>query len=286
VVKISGHKFITNSIKIFRDEQFVASFDQLVVGIPGNEVKPGKTEQIVPSFELFMVGKNIKSRLLCTTINQNKTDMKKLFVIIGGLAAVAMACDKPNREETNEAVAEETKPAKHLFMDVHNLEPGKVTFDAVAGAHQKDLATQGKYDVSFIKYWVDEEQGKVYCLAEARDSASIYNAHKEAHGLVPAMVSMVSDGPEAKIADPSSLYLDIHYLGAGKVTAADVAAAHEKDLAEQGKHGVNFINYWVNEPLGTVMCLSEAKDANSIIETHKLAHGLLPDKVEKVQQGQ
>src|ERR1041385_2188506 len=155
--------------------------------------------------------------------------MKKVVMIVAGLMTAAIACDKPNREETNEAVAvEETKPAKHLFMDVHNLEPGKVTFEAVAGAHQKDLATQGKYDVSFIKYWVDEVEGKVYCLAEAADSASVYNTHKEAHGLVPSLVSMVSDGPEAKIEDPNSLFLDIHYLGAGKVTAADVAKAHEK----------------------------------------------------------
>lgn len=247
-----------------------------------------KTDQIVPSFELNMVGKNIKSELFCTTINQNKTDMKKLFMIIAGLLTAVVACDQQSRQEENEttAEAEVSKPARHLYMDVHNLEPGKVKFEDVAGAHQKDLATQGKYNVSFVKYWVDEEMGKVYCLAEATDSASVYNTHKEAHGLVPDLVSLVSDGPEASIADPNNLFLDIHYLGAGKVTAADVAKAHEKDLAEQGKHGVNFINYWVNEPLGTVMCLSEAKDANSIIETHKLAHGLIPDKVEKVKQGE
>ncbi|MEJ0031050.1 MAG: DUF4242 domain-containing protein [Bacteroidota bacterium] len=212
--------------------------------------------------------------------------MKKLLIVALGLMTAAIACDQQRRDETNETVAEEKKPAKHLFMDVHNLEPGKVTFEDVAGAHQKDLATQGKYDVSFIKYWVDEVEGKVYCLAEANDSASVANTHKEAHGLVPDLVSMVSDGPEAKIGDPTLLFLDIHHLGAGKVTAADVAKAHEKDLAEQGKHDVNFINYWVNEPLGTVMCLSEAKDANSIIATHKAAHGLIPDKIERVKQGQ
>jgi hypothetical protein len=177
-------------------------------------------------------------------------------------------------------------PEKHLFMDVHNLEPGKVTFEAVADAHQKDLATQGKYDVSFIKYWVDEVEGKVYCLAEARDSASLANTHKEAHGLVPDLVSMVSDGPEAKIKNGNALYLDIHYLGAGKVTAADVAGAHEKDLAVQGEHGVSFINYWVDEKLGTVMCLSEAAKAEDVVSTHKEAHGLVPDKIHKVMQGE
>ncbi len=205
-----------------------------------------------------------------------------------GLMTAAVACEQKHQEEATETetVAEVTEPARHLFMDVHNLEPGKVKFEDVAGAHQKDLATQGKYDVSFIKYWVDEAEGKVYCLVEAKDSASVYNTHKEAHGLVPDRVSLVSDGPEAKITDPTSLYLDIHYLGAGNVTAADVAKAHEKDLAEQGKHDVNFINYWVNEPLGTVMCLSEAKDPKAIIETHKAAHGLIPDKVERVKQGE
>jgi hypothetical protein len=236
---------------------------------------------------LFLVDKLIKTQVLCPTKHQKKeTDMKKLFIVVMGLMTAAIACDQQNREATSETVAEETKPAKHLFMDVHNLEPGKVKFEDVAGAHQKDLATQGKYDVNFIKYWVDEAEGKVYCLVEANDSASVANTHKEAHGLVPDLVSMVSDGPEAKIEDPNSLFLDIHYLGAGKVTADDVAKAHEKDLAEQGKHGVSFINYWVNEPLGTVMCLSEAKDANSIIETHKIAHGLVPAKIERVKQGQ
>lgn len=39
-----------------------------------------------------------------------------------------------------------------MYLDVHNLEPGKVSFEAVAEAHAKDLKTQGKYGVHFIKY--------------------------------------------------------------------------------------------------------------------------------------
>lgn len=217
--------------------------------------------------------------------------MKKsaiMFVSVVLASTMWVACsDRPSKEEeAAETMAPVALEEKHLFMDVHNLEPGKVTFAAVADAHQKDLATQSKYDVSFIKYWVDEVQGKVYCLAEARDSASVYNTHKDAHGLVPDLVSMVSDGPEAVIKDANSLYLDIHYLGAGKVTAADVAGAHEKDLALQESYGVNFINYWVDEKIGTVMCLSEAHDPQAIVSTHKAAHGLVPDKVHKVSQGE
>jgi hypothetical protein len=32
---------------------------------------------------------------------------------------------------------------------VHNLGAGKVTYNAVAGAHAKDLATEGQYGVEF-----------------------------------------------------------------------------------------------------------------------------------------
>jgi hypothetical protein len=36
----------------------------------------------------------------------------------------------------------------------------------VAEAHKADLETQGKYGVSYLRYWVDEEAGKILCLVE------------------------------------------------------------------------------------------------------------------------
>ncbi len=204
-----------------------------------------------------------------------------LFIMI-----LSTGCNNQGKPEQAEAKEMQPAAGNHLFLDVHNVEPGKVTFEAVAGAHQKDLATEGKYGVSFIKYWVDEAQGKVYCLAEAPDSASIYLTHKEAHGLVPNLVSLVSNGSEVKIGDPNSLYFDVHHLGAGKVNAKAVAEAHEKDLAVQNKYNVKFINYWVDEKSGVVVCLSEAQDPQAIIKTHKEAHGLVPDEVHKVKQGE
>lgn len=80
-------------------------------------------------------------------------------------------------------------------------------------------------------------------------------------------------------------YIDVHHLGAGKVTADAVAKAHAKDLAVEGKHGVHFIQYWVDEAAGDVYCLSQAPDSSAIIETHREAHGLLPAKVVKVTPG-
>jgi hypothetical protein len=212
--------------------------------------------------------------------------MKNASWIILGMVVLSTACNNQIKESQAGAKSAEPIKNKRLFLDVHNLEPGKVTFEAVAGAHQKDLATQGKYDVSFIKYWVDEAKGKVYCLAEAEDSASVYLTHKEAHGLVPDLVSPVTDGPEANIRNAQNLYFDVHHLGAGKVTAQAVANAHAKDLAVQKKYDVNFINYWVDEKSGVVVCLSEAHDPQAIIKTHTEAHGLVPDEVHKVKQGE
>ena len=174
---------------------------------------------------------------------------------------------------------------KHLFIDVHHLGPGKVTYETVAGAHAKDLATEGKYGVDFIKYWVDTTRGDVYCLSSSRDTGSIIKTHAEAHGLLPDHIYLMSEGTEAVVNGGKNLFLDVHEFGAGNVTASAVAGAHQKDLAVQSKYGVNFINYWVNEKEGVVMCLSEAPDSNAVINTHKEAHGLVPKYVLKVKQG-
>ncbi|NMM48519.1 DUF4242 domain-containing protein [Flammeovirgaceae bacterium KN852] len=84
----------------------------------------------------------------------------------------------------------------------------------------------------------------------------------------------------------NNLYLDIHELGEGNVTAEDVAEAHNKDLAIQEQYGVNFINYWVDESAGTVICLSEAPSSEAVAATHKEAHGLIPESVSLVTQGE
>jgi hypothetical protein len=80
-----------------------------------------------------------------------------------------------------------------LYMDVHNLGDG-VTLDAVAQAHQADLQTQGKHDVRYLRYWVNESQGTVFCLVEAPDADAASAVHREAHGLVADEVHEVQEG--------------------------------------------------------------------------------------------
>jgi len=216
--------------------------------------------------------------------------MKNVFLVLLAAIASFFSCSSKIEKSasgsgTTDVRQSKKTDSKKLFFDVHNLEPGKVSLEAVAGAHQKDLATQGKFGVSFGRYWVDEEGGKVYCLVESPDSASIYHSHKEAHGLVPDLVEQVSGGEYATFSINRTLFLDVHELGPGKVNAAAVADAHAKDLAVQAKYGVNFVNYWVDEKSGTVRCLVEAKDEQSLINAHKEAHGLIPNEVRKVKEG-
>lgn len=179
--------------------------------------------------------------------------------------------------------AQSDNKSKNLYMDIHHLGPGKVKYEDVAKAHAKDLAVEGKYGVNFIKYWVDEASGNVYCLSSAADTQSIRKTHAEAHGLLPDQIYLVKGGAESSLNSGQKFFLDVHKLGEGKVTAKDVAAAHQKDLAVEQKYGVNFINYWVNEKDGIVVCFSQAPDSTAIINTHKEAHGLVPAYVEQVK---
>ena len=54
-----------------------------------------------------------------------------------------------------------------LYLDVHHLGAGKVNAQAVAEAHQKDLAHQAKHHVKYLNYWLDADSGTIRCLAEA-----------------------------------------------------------------------------------------------------------------------
>jgi hypothetical protein len=80
------------------------------------------------------------------------------------------------------------------------------------------------------------------------------------------------------------LYLDVHNMEGG-VSAKDVAEAHQKDLEEQEKYGVNYQRYWVDEKAGKIFCLVEAPDAETAHAVHRHAHGLVADEIYEVQEG-
>lgn len=77
-------------------------------------------------------------------------------------------------------------------MDMHTIEGG-VSADDVAGAHMKDLETQKKYGVKYLRYWVDEGAGKIFCLVEADSAEDANTVHREAHGLVADEIYAVGE---------------------------------------------------------------------------------------------
>ncbi len=79
-----------------------------------------------------------------------------------------------------------------LYMDIHTLDA--VTADAVSDAHRADLQTQGSHDVHYLRYWVDEERGKVFCLVDAPSPEAAADVHREAHGLVAQEIYSVKEG--------------------------------------------------------------------------------------------
>jgi hypothetical protein len=80
-----------------------------------------------------------------------------------------------------------------LFMDMHTM-PGPVAAADVAQAHAADLQTQGRYGVDYKAYWVDEANGRVFCLVEAPDAEAAASVHREAHGLLADVIYPVTEG--------------------------------------------------------------------------------------------
>jgi hypothetical protein len=80
-----------------------------------------------------------------------------------------------------------------LYLDIHSFDDG-VDADDVGKAHMADLKTQGKHEVRYLRYWVHEQRGKVFCLVEAPSAAAAETVHREAHGLVADEIYRVQEG--------------------------------------------------------------------------------------------
>lgn len=81
------------------------------------------------------------------------------------------------------------------------------------------------------------------------------------------------------------LFMDVHN---GLPDGADpeaVAAAHKADLEIQDRHGVRYINYWLDIGAGKIFCLVDAPDAERAHTVHREAHGLVADEIYPVVEG-
>ena len=81
------------------------------------------------------------------------------------------------------------------------------------------------------------------------------------------------------------LYLDVHEQLPEGATAADVAQAHQADLAKQDEYGVKYLKYWVDEKEHKAFCLVEAPTADAAARVHREAHGLVANRIHEVVEG-
>jgi class 3 adenylate cyclase len=72
------------------------------------------------------------------------------------------------------------------FMDIHSV-PGATAGD-VRRAHEADIAVQRKHHVNCLKYWLNEDAGKIFCLVDAPAADAVAAVHGEAHGLLPEKI--------------------------------------------------------------------------------------------------
>ena len=113
-----------------------------------------------------------------------------------------------------------------LFMDIHNVE-GATPGD-LAKAHEADLEVQHKHHVHCLKYWFNEERGKVFCLFDAPNAEAAQEVHREAHGLMAEKIIAV----DPEIADG--------ILGDGEINDAGAVVLPGKGGRDPGIRSVMF----------------------------------------------
>jgi hypothetical protein len=91
---------------------------------------------------------------------------------------------------------------------MHDLK-APVALDDAAKAHAADLATQDAYGVHYLRYWVDEGDGKIFCLVDAPDEETAKTVHAPRTDWSPTdlitddhRVTGGADGPSQLIGAP------------------------------------------------------------------------------------
>ncbi|MGA7205302.1 MAG: SCO4226 family nickel-binding protein [Specibacter sp.] len=75
-------------------------------------------------------------------------------------------------------------------------------------------------------------------------------------------------------------FMDVHNSMKG-ISAEDLKAAHDADLANQDAEGVVFKNAWADPVSGKVFCLSEGPSAEAVQRVHERA-GHTADEIHEI----
>jgi uncharacterized protein DUF4242 len=81
-----------------------------------------------------------------------------------------------------------------LFMDVHEQLPEGAKFEDAAQLHEADLRSQAAHGADYKRFWIDEAEGKVFCLIEAPSAEAAIAVHRDAHGMLADRIFEVREG--------------------------------------------------------------------------------------------
>lgn len=81
-------------------------------------------------------------------------------------------------------------------MDLHRASDYEVkpTVEEIKKNHIADLEVQNKYGVKYLQYYINEEDGLVFCLIEGPNKQSCAAVHQEAHGNMPCNIIELKGG--------------------------------------------------------------------------------------------
>ncbi len=79
-----------------------------------------------------------------------------------------------------------------IFMDFHDLP--EVNIEDSQKAHLRDVSVQEKYKVRYLQYWINEKEGKAYCLIEGPNKEACQATHREANGIEACNLVEVKGG--------------------------------------------------------------------------------------------
>ena len=104
-------------------------------------------------------------------------------------------------------------------MDIHEI-PGGISAEEVAKAHAQDVKVQSKYGVSYHKYWVNEKEGKIFCLCHAPNAEAAGQVHREAHGQIAEKIIQI----EPEVAELFFGGTEVNDAGAAMLPGAEADA--------------------------------------------------------------
>jgi len=81
------------------------------------------------------------------------------------------------------------------------------------------------------------------------------------------------------VEDGMPKYMDVHN-GFFGVTAEELRAAHDADLAIEGEEGVHFERAWLDPEAGKVFCLATGPSKEAVMRIHKRAGHPTPEVYE------